>query len=30
MAKHYKNLGVIWYDAHGDLNTSGKRPSSII
>lgn len=20
-AKHYDNLGVIWYDAHGDLNT---------
>ncbi len=21
IAKHYKNLGVIWYDAHVDLNT---------
>ena len=22
ISKHYKNLGVIWFDAHGDLNTS--------
>ncbi len=22
VARHYKNLGVIWYDAHGDLNTA--------
>src|SRR5699024_981787 len=21
ISKHYENLGVIWYDAHGDLNT---------
>lgn len=21
ISKHYKNLGVIWYDAHADLNT---------
>jgi arginase len=21
IAKHYKNLGVIWYDAHADVNT---------
>ena len=20
ISKHYENLGVIWYDAHGDLN----------
>ncbi|MDD4077533.1 MAG: arginase [Bacilli bacterium] len=22
ISKHYKNLGVIWFDAHGDLNTN--------
>ena len=27
IAKHYKNLGVIWYDAHGDLNTFETSPS---
>lgn len=27
IAKHYKNLGVIWYDAHGDLNTMETSPS---
>ncbi|MGM9924880.1 MAG: arginase [Bacillus sp. (in: firmicutes)] len=27
IAKHYNNLGVIWYDAHGDLNTSETSPS---
>lgn len=21
IAKHYKNLGIIWYDAHADVNT---------
>lgn len=30
VAKHYKNLGVIWYDAHGDLNTSDTSPSGNI
>lgn len=29
-AKHYKNLGVIWYDAHGDLNTAETSPSGNI
>lgn len=27
IAKHYQNLGVIWYDAHGDLNTMETSPS---
>ncbi|SDK26570.1 arginase [Sediminibacillus albus] len=30
IAKHYENLGVIWYDAHGDLNTSDTSPSGNI
>ncbi|SFJ74133.1 arginase [Thermoflavimicrobium dichotomicum] len=30
VAKHYKNLGVIWYDAHGDLNTEETSPSGNI
>lgn len=30
VAKHYKNLGVIWYDAHGDLNTAETSPSGNI
>lgn len=30
ISKHYKNLGVIWYDAHGDLNTSETSPSGNI
>ncbi|WP_078543107.1 arginase [Litchfieldia alkalitelluris] len=30
VAKHYQNLGVIWYDAHGDLNTSETSPSGNI
>lgn len=29
-AKHYDNLGVIWYDAHGDLNTLETSPSGNI
>ncbi|WP_419880833.1 arginase [Peribacillus sp. B-H-3] len=29
-AKHYPNLGVIWYDAHGDLNTAETSPSGNI
>ncbi|WP_442597555.1 arginase [Neobacillus sp. D3-1R] len=30
VGKHYKNLGVIWYDAHGDLNTAETSPSGNI
>ncbi|CAM4010814.1 arginase [Mesobacillus zeae] len=30
VAKHYKKLGVIWYDAHGDLNTAETSPSGNI
>ena len=30
VAKHYDNLGVIWYDAHGDLNTADSSPSGNI
>lgn len=30
VAKHYENLGVIWYDAHGDLNTGDTSPSGNI
>jgi arginase len=30
LAKHYPNLGVIWYDAHGDLNTGDTSPSGNI
>lgn len=30
MSKHYDNLGVIWYDAHGDLNTPDTSPSGNI
>src|SRR4051812_24182525 len=30
IAKHYKNLGVIWFDAHGDLNTVETSPSGNI
>lgn len=30
IAKHYENLGVIWYDAHGDLNTDETSPSGNI
>ncbi|MFD1708853.1 arginase [Siminovitchia sediminis] len=29
-AKHYKKLGVIWFDAHGDLNTDETSPSGNI
>lgn len=29
-AKHRKNLGVIWFDAHGDLNTEETTPSGNI
>lgn len=30
VSKHYKNLGVIWYDAHSDLNTAETSPSGNI
>lgn len=30
VAKHYQNLGVIWYDAHGDLNSAETSPSGNI
>lgn len=30
ISKHYENLGVIWYDAHGDLNTLDSSPSGNI
>lgn len=30
VAKHYSNMGVIWYDAHGDLNTGETSPSGNI
>src|SRR5699024_8894041 len=30
VSKHYDNLGVIWYDAHGDLNTEKTSPSGNI
>ncbi|MFD2043371.1 arginase [Ornithinibacillus salinisoli] len=29
-SKYYDNLGVIWYDAHGDLNTGETSPSGNI
>lgn len=30
VSKHYENLGVIWYDAHGDLNSGKTSPSGNI
>lgn len=30
IAKHYQNLGVIWYDAHADSNTAEISPSGNI
>lgn len=30
VANKYKNLGVIWFDAHGDLNTGETSPSGNI
>lgn len=30
LVKHYQNLGVIWYDAHADLNTKETSPSGNI
>ncbi|GAB6932402.1 arginase [Calditerricola satsumensis] len=30
VAQHYRNLGVLWFDAHGDLNTAETSPSGNI
>lgn len=30
VSKHYNDLGVIWYDAHGDLNIADSSPSGNI
>lgn len=30
ISHHYKNLGIIWFDAHGDLNTPETSPSGNI
>src|SRR5690625_4128438 len=30
VTNHYTNLGVIWYDAHGDINTVETSPSGNI
>lgn len=30
VSKHFTNLGVIWFDAHGDLNTVETSPSGNI
>lgn len=30
LSRHYTNLGVIWFDAHADLNTPGTTPSGNI
>lgn len=30
VSKHFENLGVIWYDAHGDLNTDETSPTGNI
>lgn len=30
VAKDYQNLGVIWFDAHGDINTAETSPSGNI
>lgn len=30
ISQRYENLGVIWYDAHGDLNTGETSPSGNI
>lgn len=30
VTRHKKNLGVIWYDAHGDMNTDDTTPSGNI
>src|SRR5699024_8484345 len=30
ISPHYENLGVIWYDEHGDINESEYSPSGYI
>src|SRR5699024_10283985 len=30
VSHHYENLGLIWYDAHGDINTEETTPSGNI
>lgn len=30
VSHHYENLGLIWYDAHGDMNTEKTSPSGNI
>lgn len=30
ISNHYENLGLIWYDAHGDVNTAETTPSGNI
>src|SRR5699024_7577808 len=30
VSHHYENLGLIWYDAHGDINTDKTTPSGNI
>lgn len=30
VSNHYKDLGLIWYDAHGDINTDETTPSGNI
>lgn len=30
MSEHYQSLGVIWFDAHGDINTDQTTPSGNI
>lgn len=30
LSQHYKNLGVIWYDAHADMNTAETSPTGNI
>ncbi|WP_020006411.1 arginase [Salinicoccus albus] len=30
ISSYYENMGVIWFDAHGDLNDSGSSPSGNI
>lgn len=30
LTRHYRNLGLIWFDAHGDLNTEDTSPSGNI
>src|SRR5699024_10222041 len=30
LMKHYDNPGLIWYDAHGDINTAETSPSGNI